>query len=234
MTTVTTLIDDALQWMGVSSILMPAEPEEQQRVWRTAQALFSILPKRNVYLRLQRPASVSADILEPEWATFPLAVVLADLSAEFFRVDFTPRQLEKIDEMWGLLRNKAGKPIQAYYPPYRNHDFRYFYPGQNDDQIQYWDIQNREAIKTYTFDFTDEVTRRGTSLSSVAVTNIGVKDATIGTPSTSSGVVTSQVTFPEVGRYLLEARGTFASGDIYDIFIQVDVVDQANYYRADN
>ncbi len=232
MTTVTQFIDDTLQWLGVSSYLMPADPEQQQKVWMVIRSMFDLLPQRNIYLQMQRPATTSADLLEPGWARLPLISVIAYYSANHLRVALDEQQVAEMDSSFAILRNKAGKPIHAYENPYRNQEWIYFYPGQNKEQIKFWDIRSLDESKIYPFDFTEEATRRNTSLSSVEVENVGVQDATISGTTTTGNISKSMLTFPYVGRYLVRARGTFASDEIYEIFIQVEVVNQESYYRA--
>lgn len=232
MTTGTELISRSLRWLGVSSHLMPADPEQESDVWMVIQSMFDLLPQKNIFLEIRRPLSPSSDLLEPSWAKLPLICAVAYYSANHLRVSLDDQQIAEIDSSFAIMRNKAGKPVHAYENPYRNHEWIYYYPGQNREQIEFWDIRSKGEIKKYRFDFTEEATRRGATLSSVVVENAGVEDATIESTSTSGNITTTTLTFPDVGRYLIRATGTFASGEKYQIFFQIETVDQESYYRA--
>jgi hypothetical protein len=231
MTVAATIVNDALQFCGVSSSIMPSDPDQHQRAFTTLKRLFDILPTESVYLEMRRPSTISADILEPGYATEPLVAILAKWVAPYFQTSVDPEHYENAIR---LLRSKTRRKIETAYPDTlpvgsgnMEYSLSYFYPGQNQYQITQFDSAHAGEAKIYAFDFSSEATRRGTTVSSVTMSNIGFISVTISGEALSSSLKTCLVTFNDVGNALVRARCAFASGEIYDSVLECEVSDMA-------
>ena len=240
MTTAATIINDSLEWLGVSSHIMPVSPAQQQRGFTIVERLFDLLPAKNIHLQMQRPASVSADLREPKFSTEPLVHVVADYLKPYFpKHQLSLDKMQQIKDSYTLLRNKTGKPRRMSYPgglPRGSGNLNwntctYHYPGQTEYQYTLWDERKEGENKIYTADFNAEAAMKNTTVSSVAWSNIGSVNGTISNEALSSNIATAQVDFPSAGQVVLKARATFASGEKYDVIIRVSVVDPETFYR---
>lgn len=238
MTIASTIINDALQWIGVSSVIMPAEPDQQNRAFKTLQRLYAILPTQNVYLQMQRPASVGVNLREPEYATEALVHILGRTVAPYFQAALTQDHYTQYADSMNLLRRKTGRraiakygsdvPIgsgNSYYT-----DWAHYYLGDNQYQFTLFDEAKIGESKLYPLDFNERATYGNTTLSSVVWSNIGTESATISEEAISGNIATARLTYPSAGPVIVQARATFANGDIYDGIIQVRVVDPQSYY----
>lgn len=244
MTIASTIINDALQWIGVSSVIMPAEPDQQNRAFKTLQRLYAILPTQNVYLQMQRPASVGVNLREPEYATEALVHILGKTAAPYFQASLTPDHYELYKDSMNLLRRKTGRRAIAKYGSdvpigsgnAQNYaDWAHYYLGDNQYQFTLFDEAKEGESKLYPLDFNERATYGNTSLSSVVWSNIGAESATISEEAVSGNIATARLNYPSAGPVIVRARATFANGDIYDGIIQVRVVDpQSAYLGADH
>lgn len=243
MTIASTIINDALQWIGVSSVIMPAEPDQQNRAFKTLQRLYAILPTRNIYLQMQRPATVNVNLREPEYATEALVHILGREVSPFFQVALTPLMESQYRESLNFLRAKTGRRAISKYGSdvpvgsgNTNYDcWAHYYTGDNQYQFTLFDEAKIGESKLYPLDFNERATYGNTTLSSVVWSNIGTESATISEEAISGNIATARLTYPSDGPVIVQARATFANGDIYDGIIQVRVVDpQSNYVDADH
>lgn len=240
MTTAATLINDALEYLNVSSGIMGADPGQKQRTFTSLKRLFDVLPTQNIYLQMQRPATVNADLREPLWATEHLVVILARQVAAYFQAEFGFIQTEQYQEAMNQLRRKTGKPVSTSYPSTLpmgagNRDYTgysyFFYPGQNEYQYTLFDDAKVGEIKIYTADFSDEASRRNTTLSAVSWSNVGDEDVGISAPAVSGNISTATITIGSTaGLAVVKARGTFATGEVYDIIIKIQINDPEGVY----
>lgn len=240
MTIASTLVNDALQFLNVSSGIMPADPGEQQRAFTTLKRLFDMLPSKNIYLEMQRPATVNANLREPGWSTEHLVVILAKHAAPYFQADLSQGQMELYDEAMNELRRRTGKPVSTMYPAnlplgggnlLYGDQWEFYYPGQNEYQYTLFDQRKVGEAKIYTVDFSTEADRRNTTVSSVAWSNIGDEDATISGETLSGNIAQTMLTFGQVpGLVIVKARATFANGEIYDGILRIDLIDPESVY----
>lgn len=241
MTVASTLIDDTLEYLGLSSYLVSADPNQQQRVLKTLQRLFYLLPEQSIYIPMNRPASTATNLREPGYATQSLIPILARYSKPFFKA----AQWDSIKEddytsAMALLQRTTKRPRKTQYPDglpvgQGNNDRwfndKFFYPGETQYQVTLYDNRNKGEIKTYELDFTDEITARNTSVSSVAWSNVGAVNATISGTSLSSNVATGTLTFSAPGLAVVRVRATLADGDVYDQVLNIRVVEPESLYR---
>ena len=233
MTVASVLVDDVLQWMNETSDMMPSTSSQQQKVFRVIELLFDNLPKDGIYLRMNRPASISANLREPNGSTLALIPVIAHYSRSYFRAKFTAEQQKEILEAKNYLCREYGRKRKTNYPSTlprgsgndNTYFWSYFYPGQDQYKITYWDCKHIGESEIYEFDFTPFATRQNTSVSSVVISNLGSENATISGQSTSSNITSARLTFPTCGSYIVQGRATMASSEISDIVHRIDVVD---------
>lgn len=231
MTKAIVLVNDALEMLNVSSGMMPADPGQQQRMFRTLQRMFDVLPARNIYLHMQRPSTVNAELREPGYATELLVPILATMAAPYFQVDPAPIYGLYSDAL-NVLQRKTGRPIQTRYVAglpggagnYYD-DGIYFYPGDNQYQFTQYDESKKGEAKLYSVDFSDEATKRNTSVTSVDWANIGEVSATLSGITLAGQVAEAMLDFNRAGNVLVRARATFANGERYDGLIKITVVD---------
>jgi hypothetical protein len=234
MTICSTLVNDALQFIGVSSSIMPADPDQQQRAFTTLKRLFDDLPtKLQVYLPLRRPASISADLFEPLYATESLAIILGRHVAPYFEAELSPSKLELYDEAVKSMRWRSKRPtVKVYSGRLALPQGEWFYPGQDAGQYTIYDSCRLDQVKFYEFDFSDEVSRRNTSLTSVTMESIGEADATISSETLSGNVKRFKVTYSDTGRVIIRGRALFASTETFDNILQADVYEYVNESEA--
>lgn len=244
MTVASTIINDALQWIGVSSSIMPAEPDQQSRTFKALLRLYAILPTQNIYLQMQRPASVNVNLREPEYATECLVHILGKTVAPYFKASLTPDHYAQYSESMNLLRRKTGRRAVAKYGtdvPIGSGNMQgcdywsHFYSGDNQYQFTLFDEVKMGESKIYPIDFNERASYGNTTLLSVVWSNIGAESATISEEAVSGNIASARLTYPVDGPVIVRARATFANGDIYDGIIQARVVDpQSLYLDADH
>lgn len=244
MTTAAVLIDDALQFIGVSSGIMPAEPDQQQRAFKILQRMYDVLPEKNIYLQLQRPATVAANLREPGYATECLVSILGKMCAPYFQAELTMSHETAYSEAMNLLKRKTGRRPQTQYPgtlpigsgnyQYGRSDCWHFYAEETQFQYVLFDQQNVGESRIYTADITTEATRRGTTVSTVVWANIGDVSPTISNEGLSGSIATARLTFGTPGNAIVRARVTFANSEVYDWILKVQIVDPEHTYSADS
>lgn len=231
MTVASILIEDALQLIGVSSAIMPSEPDQQVRAFRVLQRLYDILPEENIYLDMQRPATVQSNIREPGYATEPLVHILAKWVAPYFKADAT---FVPFKESMNFLRRKTGRTASTKYPagvPIGSgntaHGFNllHFYVGDNPYQFMLFDEAKVGESKVYTADFTAEASRRNTTVASVAWANVTGEVVAISNETLTGSIAKAQFTYSSPGNSEIRARCTFADTQVYDAFFKIHVVD---------
>lgn len=237
MTTAATLIDDALQFLNVSSHLMPADPAQQSRAFTVLKRLFDILPSRSIYLEMKRPLTTSIDLQEPGYATELLVPILGYYLLPYFNEELTPTRMELYKDAVRNLQRKTRRPIRTKPPSTLprgggNSDYySHYYIGDNQYQYTLYDERKEGEIKIYTADFNSEASRRNTTVSTVGWSNIGAENATISGEALSANVATATLSFPICGYVVVKARATFASGEIYDAIFKIHVIDPESTYR---
>ena len=232
MTTAANLINDALQWINVSSGIMPAEPDQQSRSFKLLQRMYEILPAQNVYLQLQRPASVSADLREPSYATEALVHILGKMAAPYFQAQLGPLHEEAYQDSISMLRRKTGRIARPRYPdtlPIGSGNYcdadTFFYVDDGPSQLALFDEANVGESRTYTADFNPEAQRRNTTVATVDWSNLADRRATISNQAVVSNIASARLTYGENGPIRVRARCTFANGEVYDWILHVSVVE---------
>lgn len=232
MTTAAVLINDALQFINVSSSIMPAEPEEQSRAFSVLKRLYDSLPSQGIYLELRRPATVSADIREPGYSTEALVAILGKTAAPYFQAQLSQEQFSAYEDAMNMLRRKTMKRPRSSYPGtlpigsghYYNSEF-FYYTEESNTQTALFDQANIGESRVYSADFGAEATRRNTTVSSVAWASIGAESATVSDVALASSVATARITYDYQGSIIVRARCTFANSEVYDWILKVDVGD---------
>lgn len=241
MTTASTFIDDALQFLGVSSYLVEADPDQQQRCFTTIQRLFYSLPTQSVYLNMRRPSTTATNLREPGWSTEYLVAVIAKNVVPYFPgISLSPEKVDAYSKAMAALKRKTARPIVTQYPSLLpigagNSMIRkdwHFYPGDTQYQYTQWDDRNRGEQQIYYVDFEEAATERNTSVSSVVWLNIGAENATISGETLSSNLANATLLFPIAGNVSVRARATFASGEIFDGIVRVGVTDPESISRS--
>lgn len=229
MTTAATIINQALEYIGVSSVLAPANGNQQSRAFDVLKELFDSLPCDSIYLQMQRPATTSADLREPLYAKGALVKILGYELLPYFRKRAEAIDIKMYDEAKTMLQNKTRRPIRTSYD--RTVPGQHYYIGDTKYQYTLYDERKEGEVKVYTMDFTSEASQRNTTVSSVSWSNIGSVNATISGEALSGSIATATATFTLSGHVTLQARATFANGEIYDGIFNIDVIDPESIYR---
>lgn len=240
MSQASTIVNDALEFLTVSSGLMPADPGQQQRGFKSLQRLMDKMPTMDIYLDMRRPASINADLREPLWSTEDLAIMLAYHSAPYFDAELSMHKLELYQEALNELRRRTGKPVHTNYPgnlPIGGGNiayggcFSHYYVGDTQYQYTMYDQRKTGEAKIYSIDFSSEAARRNTTVTSVVWSNSGSESGVISNESLAGSVAEAFVSFENVtGEVVIEARCTFATGEIFDGIIRISVVNPESNY----
>lgn len=241
MTKASVLIDDALQMIGVSSHMMPADPAQQQRAFTTLKRLFYSLPARSVYLQMRRPASLTAEMREPQWATDALVAILADAIGPYFPGrQNNPAAAVAYSQGLRMLQRKTRRPTAQSYDstvPLGSGNYSYgwsswfYYPGDTNYQYTQYDNRRSGEISRYYFDFTDEAQARNTDVASIAWENVGAERALVSDEQLSGSEASALVEFTRPGSVVIRARCTFTNGEVYDGVLQVSVTSPTAAYH---
>ena len=234
MTTGTVIVNDALSLINLNSDVLPAKPAHQQRGFKALVDMLKRMRGDGQRVVRQLPSAIGTDLHEPSWATEGLKFSLAMALAPYLRQTLTNEQMLYGEKAIKTLRNRASPPIACAMPdtlPRGSGNYEECYETFfNGRLVVDYDVYAEGFVgesATFYADFDYDADNRGTSVSSVAWTNLGSTDATISSTSLSGNVASAQLSFTSEGSVIVRARATYANAQIKDFLFNVEVTDLA-------
>lgn len=235
------IINDALEYLYISSGLMGADPDQEKRAYKTLLRVLDSLSSRGIQLYYIRPASPVSEMYEPPWATEYLMLLLAKAVAPYFQAETGMQQVEAFDNAERVLLARTMQRVQLSYPE----GMPMGLVGYGGDAIYASGPSGAVADKAYDmnvnevrnlgFDYHNEASTANASLVSSTWESIGQLFVVASNPTFSGTRTEVTVTLPSLaGEAWLKNTVTFDNGEVYVKYLVIRSVDASvpAYWRA--